>query len=86
MAQGLWRGTVAGQLLYVPYTVVQFVTLQQFNAAARHYNLSDTRFAPTISFASGAVAGTAATCISYPFDLLRTTLAAQGEPKVGPSP
>jgi Mitochondrial carrier protein len=80
--QGLWRGTLAGQLLYVPYTVVQFVTLQQVNLAARRMKLTDTRAAPLISYASGAVAGIAATCISYPFDLLRTTLAAQGEPKV----
>lgn len=35
-----------------------------------------------VSFASGALAGAAATVASYPFDLLRTTLAAQGEPKV----
>ena len=81
--QGLWRGTLAGQLLYVPYTVVQFVTLQQVNLAARRLQLTETRAAPLISYASGAVAGMAATCISYPFDLLRTTLAAQGEPKVG---
>lgn len=37
---------------------------------------------PVVSFTSGAVAGAAATVASYPFDLLRTTLAAQGEPKV----
>lgn len=37
-----------------------------------------------MSFTSGAVAGAAATIASYPFDLLRTTLAAQGEPKVRP--
>lgn len=30
---------------------------------------------------SGGMAGAAATLSSYPFDLLRTTLAAQGEPK-----
>ena len=83
LLQGLWRGTLAGQLLYVPYTVVQFVTLQQVNLAARRLQLTETRAAPLISYASGAVAGMAATCISYPFDLLRTTLAAQGEPKVG---
>jgi solute carrier family 25 thiamine pyrophosphate transporter 19 len=35
-----------------------------------------------ISFTSGALAGAAATVASYPFDLLRTTLAAQGQPKV----
>lgn len=38
-AQGLWRGTLAGQLLYVPYAAVQFVTLQQFNLAARRHDL-----------------------------------------------
>lgn len=42
----------------------------------------DTAFGPLVSYASGAVAGVAATIGSYPFDLLRTTLAAQGEPKV----
>jgi solute carrier family 25 (mitochondrial thiamine pyrophosphate transporter), member 19 len=35
-----------------------------------------------LSFGAGALAGAAATVASYPFDLLRTTLAAQGEPKV----
>ena len=35
-----------------------------------------------MSFGSGALAGAAGTVASYPFDLLRTTLAAQGEPKV----
>lgn len=38
--------------------------------------------ATAVSFATGALAGIAGTVASYPFDLLRTTLAAQGEPKV----
>lgn len=38
---------------------------------------------PLVSLFSGACAGAAGTIASYPFDLLRTTLAAQGEPKVG---
>jgi hypothetical protein len=36
---------------------------------------------PLLSLACGAIAGAAGTVASYPFDLLRTTLAAQGEPK-----
>jgi hypothetical protein len=40
------------------------------------------RSSTVVSFTSGALAGAAATVASYPFDLLRTTLAAQGEPKV----
>lgn len=35
-----------------------------------------------MSFLTGALAGAAGTVVSYPFDLLRTTLAAQGIPKV----
>ena len=37
---------------------------------------------PYLSYVSGALAGCAATVGSYPFDLLRTILASQGEPKV----
>lgn len=37
---------------------------------------------PYLSYISGALAGCAATVGSYPFDLLRTLLASQGEPKV----
>jgi solute carrier family 25 thiamine pyrophosphate transporter 19 len=40
------------------------------------------RLSPKMSFIGGSIAGTAATIGSYPFDLLRTILAAQGEPKV----
>eukprot|EP00983_Pelagomonas_calceolata_P059779 1146078-Pelagomonas_calceolata.AAC.5 len=40
-------------------------------------------WAPIVSLGSGAFAGAAGTIASYPFDLIRTTLAAQGEPKKG---
>lgn len=56
--------------------------MQQFNSLARDLKLADHRAAPLVPYVSGAVAGAAATFVSYPFDLLRTTLAAQGEPKV----
>jgi hypothetical protein len=45
-------------------------------------HLATGKSSTVVSFTSGAVAGAAATVASYPFDLLRTTLAAQGEPKV----
>eukprot|EP00951_Prasinocladus_malaysianus_P025571 scaffold224513_cov37-Prasinocladus_malaysianus.AAC.1 len=96
---GLWRGTVPGQLLTIPYCSVQFVTAHHTKAWARRSGLLGTPCAmnyiarvllytplgPTVSFASGAAAGVAATIASYPFDLLRTTMAAQGEPKVSSS-
>lgn len=81
--QGLWRGTVPGQLLTVPYTAVQFVALQQCRQAARRLGFAEhPRWQQAVPFVSGALAGAAATMASYPFDLLRTTLAAQGEPPV----
>ena len=80
--QGLWRGTLPGQLLTVPYTAVQFVTLQQVRYLAHQSGVSDHMGGKSLSFVSGAMAGAAATVASYPFDILRTTLAAQGEPKV----
>ena len=48
-----------------------------YDGAADHINIS-----PYLSYVSGALAGCAATVGSYPFDLLRTILASQGEPKV----
>jgi hypothetical protein len=45
-----------------------------FVRAAQHAEL--------MSYVGGSLAGTAATFGSYPFDLLRTILASQGEPKV----
>ncbi|KAG6493326.1 hypothetical protein ZIOFF_048308 [Zingiber officinale] len=43
------------------------------------------QLSPYLSYFSGAFAGCAATIGSYPFDLLRTVLASQGEPKVYPT-
>lgn len=77
--QALWRGTIPGQLLTIPYTAVQFMTLQHCKHIALDHGLATHSVTP---FLSGALAGAAGTVASYPFDLLRTTLAAQGEPKV----
>ena len=61
---------------------MQFVTLQQVRYFAQQSGLTATVGDRPLSFMSGAMAGAAATVASYPFDILRTTLAAQGEPKV----
>jgi len=82
--QGLWKGTVPGQLLAVPYTAVQFVALQQCRNFAHRNGLLVGDRAWLLSFLSGATAGAAATIASYPFDTLRTILAAQGNPPVSP--
>jgi len=85
--QGFWRGNVPALLMVMPYTAIQFTVLHKLKTFAsgsskteNHINLS-----PYLSYISGALAGCAATVGSYPFDLLRTILASQGEPKVYPN-
>ncbi|WOL06663.1 hypothetical protein Cni_G15397 [Canna indica] len=81
---GFWRGNVPALLLYMPYTAIQFTVLHKLKTlAAGSSNTEDhLRLSPYLSYFSGAFAGCAATIGSYPFDLLRTVLASQGEPKV----
>ncbi|XP_027338420.1 mitochondrial thiamine diphosphate carrier 2-like isoform X1 [Abrus precatorius] len=85
--QGFWRGNVPALLMVMPYTAIQFTVLHKLKSFAsgsskteNHINLS-----PYLSYMSGALAGCAATVGSYPFDLLRTILASQGEPKIYPN-
>ncbi|KAH9683409.1 mitochondrial thiamine diphosphate carrier 2 [Citrus sinensis] len=84
---GFWRGNVPALLMVMPYTAIQFTVLHKLKTfaagsskAENHINLS-----AYLSYVSGALAGCAATVGSYPFDLLRTILASQGEPKVYPT-
>ncbi|XP_010548933.1 PREDICTED: mitochondrial thiamine pyrophosphate carrier 1 [Tarenaya hassleriana] len=84
---GFWRGNVPALLMVVPYTSIQFVVLHKFKsfAAGSSKTENHARLSPYLSYISGALAGCAATIGSYPFDLLRTVLASQGEPKVYPN-
>lgn len=81
---GLWRGNVPALLMVMPYTSIQFVVLHKVKSFAAGSSKGDDhiRLNPALSYVSGALAGCAATIGSYPFDLLRTVLASQGEPKV----
>ena len=60
------------------------MALHKCRALAQRLELSgeDGRWDSAVAFASGGVAGAAATVASYPFDFLRTLMAAQGEPPV----
>ena len=78
--QGLWRGTTPALGLTVPYCAVQFAVLNQCKALAASQGWNDSKWASAVSFGSGSAAGAAATFVSYPFDLLRTVLASQGQP------
>ena len=79
---GLWKGNVPAEALYLAYGSVQFLSYrsatQALDALPEPYRLPGT----AKSFIAGAVAGTAATTVTYPLDLLRTRFAAQGKEKV----
>ncbi|KAF2836251.1 mitochondrial thiamine pyrophosphate carrier 1 [Patellaria atrata CBS 101060] len=79
---GLWKGNIPAELLYVAYGAVQFTVYHQTSALL---SILPPPYQPpdaTGSFISGAVAGTVATTLTYPLDLLRTRFAAQGTEKV----
>jgi len=74
----LWRGNLTAEFLWIGFGAIQFATYQQ----TLQY-LSDGSLPSTSHyFVSGGIAGLAATLITYPLDLTRTRLAAQGDPKV----
>ncbi|KAL6840453.1 hypothetical protein ACP4OV_030263 [Aristida adscensionis] len=84
---GFWRGNVPALMMYMPYTAIQFTVLHKLKTFASGSSKTEDHLhlSPYLSYVSGALAGCAATIGSYPFDLLRTILASQGEPKVYPN-
>jgi solute carrier family 25 thiamine pyrophosphate transporter 19 len=74
----LWKGNIPAELLYVSYSMVQFVAYRK-----AHILLQQAQVPPSYRlFLAGAMAGTCASLITYPLDLLRTRFAAQGSSKV----
>ncbi|XP_074325001.1 mitochondrial thiamine diphosphate carrier 2-like isoform X1 [Apium graveolens] len=70
--------------MVMPYTAIQFTILHKLKTFAAGPSKAEDRIhlSPYRSYVSGASAGCAATVGSFPFDLVRTILASQGEPKV----
>lgn len=82
--QGLWKGNIPAEALYILYGGIQFstyrytTTLLHTLPTPNHQPLPS----PVESFISGAVAGAVATTATYPLDLLRTRFAAQGPDRI----
>ncbi|KAI9016758.1 mitochondrial deoxynucleotide carrier [Hyaloraphidium curvatum] len=69
----LWKGNWSAELLYLGYGGSQFFFYDVVHRALRE------KLTPgAANFCSGAVAGAAATTLTYPLDLLRTRFALQG--------
>lgn len=80
-AKAFWKGHIPAQLLSVTYGGVQFVSFEFLTKLAHHDTPYDARdFA--VHFVCGGLSACAATITVQPLDILRTRLAAQGEPKV----
>lgn len=78
---GLWKGNVPAEMLYMAYGAAQFLAYRETSLMISKlpYNVNNN----VKSFVAGAVAGGAATLVTYPLDLLRTRFAAQGNERVG---
>ncbi|KAI5302903.1 mitochondrial thiamine pyrophosphate transporter, partial [Ascosphaera atra] len=92
---GLWKGNISAEVMYVGYGAAQFGTYTLVSRALEglddriKHQAGDGDAGGTKkgkkgleSFIAGATAGGVATLSTYPFDLLRTRFAAQGNEKV----
>jgi solute carrier family 25 thiamine pyrophosphate transporter 19 len=81
-----WRGNWAGEFLVIQYGTLAFVAYKYSKLKLLHYKQQHPSYYTekllnnsNISVISGASSGFFATLFSYPFDLLRTRFAIQGE-------
>eukprot|EP01127_Copromyxa_protea_P015913 TRINITY_DN4649_c0_g1_i2.p1 TRINITY_DN4649_c0_g1~~TRINITY_DN4649_c0_g1_i2.p1 ORF type:complete len:299 (+),score=35.09 TRINITY_DN4649_c0_g1_i2:86-982(+) len=79
--QGLWRGNLVAEYLWVLSASLQFGSFALYKNAANKV-LGVEELPPFGSLLCGAAAGATSTALTYPLDLLRTRFAAQGLPPV----
>jgi solute carrier family 25 thiamine pyrophosphate transporter 19 len=78
--QGLWKGNISAEILYIAFGAIEFATYRETNTLLKKFN---HRFPDAAeSFIAGSFAGGVATSATYPLDLLRTRFAAQGKERV----
>lgn len=77
----LWKGNVPAEILYVLYGALQFTSYSAFNKGLCSFQEEHNfTIAPLIHLLLvGAGLGLSSTLITYPFDLLRTRLAANDD-------
>ena len=80
--QGLWKGNIPAEMLYILYGGIQFSVYRATTMALQSQTNAPRLPDAAESFISGALAGGVATTATYPLDLLRTRFAAQGTEKV----
>ncbi len=78
-----WKGNVSAEIMYLIYGSAQFTSYSFLNTHLSRFEKKHSMNIPTAihSLTIGAIAGCAATCSSYPFDLLRTRLISNEKPR-----
>ncbi|CDH54580.1 mitochondrial deoxynucleotide carrier [Lichtheimia corymbifera JMRC:FSU:9682] len=76
--KGFFKGNMSAVYLYMTYGVSQLFTYHHLDNLMSHTPLSSSPRA----FVCGMLAGSFATTATYPFDLLRTRFAIQGDTKI----
>lgn len=74
----LWKGHIAAQALSVTFGMAQFWSYSVLTKAASEHGAGEGHLSHGVC---GALAGLFATITSFPFDIVRTRLIAQGYPK-----
>ena len=77
---GLWKGNIPAELLYVTYGATQFLAFRKITRLITQSGLDVPDSAKNAI--AGAAAGAASSSVTYPFDLLRTRFASQGNQRV----
>nr|CAG8451597.1 5283_t:CDS:2 [Entrophospora candida]CAG8522348.1 4670_t:CDS:2 [Entrophospora candida] len=87
--QSLWKGNISAEFLYLSYGSIQFLTYQKIHNLFLNYEKNNSSSLSVLlsnktlqSFIAGGICGSTATFLTYPFDILRTRFAAQGETKL----
>lgn len=80
-----WKGNIPAELLYLTYGAIQFLTYSTTSRTLGSLTTASQQPllpSPATHFLAGATAGSVATTVTYPLDLLRTRFAAQGSERV----
>ncbi|ORZ12369.1 mitochondrial carrier domain-containing protein [Absidia repens] len=79
--RGWYKGNVPAEYLYLSYSAIEFWTYKELETLIDGMDPEQKVPRVTKTFVSGMVAGSVATTLTYPFDLLRTRFAVQGDTK-----